>query len=156
VTRTFSTRAVRVVAGLVFVASALTALTLVMADRERKGLPVAAHELLQASLQAAQVSSCLDGVSDDVEGAGQQLRTCDLSGLARAIDEVSLPMQAPLSTSVRRQARAAIVAGVADLRRALADARAHRAPDAAADASYAKAELALALLGEPQSSVVGG
>lgn len=166
----------------------LAAITLAGAVRERDQLPAAAHAFLTASISASAVTTCLQGAQDElflpgigrlhtrnaVEAALNQLRSCDLQELSRAIDSVHLPPAAPVTDQARRQARAAIVTGLATLRQVAVDARgadlamaadvrsssdgtqvvlAYRSASAGSDAAYALAEKALALLGQPQSTV---
>jgi hypothetical protein len=185
-----ATTATRFAAFGVTVACAVGGLSLVGAMHERDALPVAAHQFLQATIEASAVTSCLQGAQDELFlPGGARLRTatataaalsrlqgCDIDTLAQKLDAVHLPPAAPLTDAARRNARAALVTGVTTLHRVVLDFRgadramtanvkglgdgtavvlAYRSASAGSDAAYALADKALALLGEPQSTVSG-
>ena len=104
-----------------------------------------------------------------------RLRTCDLRPLQGQLDRIHLPPDPPVMDHARRRAAADIAPGLADLHRVVLDARgaaramnqdlrhpdgtavilAYRSAQIGSDSAYALAVEALALLGDPQSSVVG-
>jgi hypothetical protein len=180
--------AIRATALGVAAVCALGGVSLAGALRERSQLPEAAHQFLQATIEASAVTSCLQGAQDELflPGGGRlrtttatnaalrRLEGCDINVLAAKLDAVRIPPAAPLTDRARRQARAALVSGVSTLHRVVVDFRgadramtsnvqglgdgtavvlAYRSATAGSDAAYALAEQALALLGEPQSTV---
>lgn len=111
-----------------------------------------------------------------VAAAERRLSECDIETLARDLDAIHVPPAAPITVRERRVARADIVNAVSVLHRVVLDARAadrlmraslRGAPDGTSvvlayssattgsDVAYRLAEEALALLGDPQSSVIG-
>lgn len=131
---------VRGVAVVTTCAAALSVTVLVSAVRERNGLPNAANQFLQASIQAGALTTCLQGARDDlyvgevpqvhnqykVAGAMDRLRSCDTTSLTTALDKIRLPPAAALTDASRRRARGDIVTGTAMLRRVILDARGAR------------------------------
>lgn len=131
---------IRSVAVLSTCAAALSVTALVGAVRERDGLPDAAEQFLQATIQAGALTTCLQGARDDlfidgpahppspvaVAGARARLGTCDTSVLTAALDGVRLPPAAAVTDAKRRRARADLVNGTALLRRVVLDARGAR------------------------------
>jgi hypothetical protein len=121
-------------------AAALSATTLIGAVRERDGLPRAAEAFLQATIQAGELTTCLQGARDDlymndqpqlhndvaVSGAMARLRSCDTAPLVSALDAVHLPPAAALTDASRRRARADMATGTAMLRRVVLDAHGAR------------------------------
>ena len=185
-----ATSAMRATAFGVAAACAVGGLSLAGAIHERDQLPVAAHQFLQATIEASAVTACLQGAQDELflPGGGRlrtttatnaalrRLRGCDIDTLAAKLRAVHIPPAAPLTDASRRNARAALVDGVTTLRRVVLDFRgadkamtenvegladgtavvlAYRSATAGSDAAYALADKALALLGEPQSTVGG-
>lgn len=168
----------------------LAATVLGGAVHERDALTPAAEALLQATIAAQQVTTCIQGVRDElyvpgvppllhdptaVVAAANRLRSCDTRPLSAALADIHLAPAAPLTTSVRRQARADVAKASAELARVVLDAHgavngmqralaAHQ-PDGTdvilafssantgTTDAYALAEEALELLGHPQSSV---
>lgn len=128
------TRAAAVAAVL---SAALTVTLAVGAVREKAGLPRAAEQFLQATIQASALTTCLQGSRDDlfmpgdpshvhdpvaVAAALARLRTCSTEPLSAALDRVNLPPAAALTDRDRRRARADMVTGIALLRRVVLDA----------------------------------
>jgi hypothetical protein len=182
---------VRAVAAGVCGLALLTTVSFAGATREKSGLPKAAHQLLQATDDASEVTTCLQGARDElylpglahrlhnriaVAAAERRLASCDIGALAHDLDAVDVPPAAPVTVRERRIARADIVNAVAVLQRVVLDARAadrlmraslSGSPDGTAvvlayssantgsDVAYRLAEEALALLGDPQSTVIG-
>jgi hypothetical protein len=135
-----------------------------------------------ACLQGARDELYLPGVPHRLDSrvavtaAERRLSGCEIDTLAQDLDAVDLPPAAPITVRERRIARADIVNAVAVLRRVVLDARAADrlmrasltgSPDGTAvvlayssantgsDVAYRLAEEALALLGDPQSTVIG-
>lgn len=111
-----------------------------------------------------------------VEAAQRRLAGCDIDALDRDLDAVHVPPAAPITSRARRLARADVVNAVAVLRRVVLDARsadrlmraslarhadgtavvlAYSSASTGSDVAYGLAEEALALLGDPQSIVIG-
>lgn len=111
-----------------------------------------------------------------VTAAERRLSGCDIDTLARDLDAIDVPPAAPITVRARRIAREDIVNAVAVLRRVVLDARAAErlmraslagAPSATSvvlayssassgsDLAYRYTVEALALLGDPQSTVNG-
>ena len=111
-----------------------------------------------------------------VTAAERRLSGCDIDTLARDLDAVHLPPAAPITVRGRRIARADIVNAVAVLERVVLDARAadrlmraslagapngtavvlaYSSANTGSDTAYRLVEEALALLGDPQSTVNG-
>jgi hypothetical protein len=111
-----------------------------------------------------------------VTAAQRRLSGCDIDTLARDLDAIHVPPAAPITVRERRIARADIVNAVAVLRRVVLDARAadrlmraslagspngtsvvlaYSSANTGSDVAYRLAEEALALLGNPQSTVIG-
>jgi hypothetical protein len=109
-----------------------------------------------------------------VAAARNRLDGCDIRSLSRALDAVNVPPAAPVTDRARRIARSDITTAVATLRRVVLDARgadrlmqqslngspdgtaivlAYRSASSGSDSAYKLALEALALLGEPQSTV---
>jgi hypothetical protein len=109
-----------------------------------------------------------------VAAARNRLGGCDIGSLSRALDAVDVPPAAPVTDRARRIARSDITTAVATLRRVVLDARgadrlmqqnlngrpdgtaivlAYRSASSGSDSAYELALEALALLGEPQSTV---
>lgn len=111
-----------------------------------------------------------------VRAAEARLSGCDIDALANDIDAVHVPPAAPVTVRSRRIARTDIVNAVAVLRRVVLDARAadrlmraslrgtadgtavvlaYSSASTGSDVAYRLADEALALLGDPQSTVIG-
>jgi hypothetical protein len=109
-----------------------------------------------------------------VAAARDRLQGCDIDSLSRALDGVRVPPASPVTDRNRRIARADIATATATLRRVVLDARgadrlmqanlsgspdgtaivlAYRSASSGSDSAYQLALEALALLGEPQSTV---
>lgn len=109
-----------------------------------------------------------------VDAARRRLDGCDIGALSRALDQVDVPPAAPITDRARRIARNDITGAVAALRRVVLDARgatklmranvagrpdgtavvlAYRSATSGSDTAYQLTVEALALLGEPQSTV---
>lgn len=135
-----------------------------------------------ACLQGARDEIYVPGVAHPlhnrvaVEAAVRRLAGCDIDALARAVDGVHVPPAAPVTTRARRLARADVVAAVAALHRVVLDAHgadrlmreslkgradgtavvlAYSSASTGSDVAYGLADEALALLGDPQSTVIG-
>jgi hypothetical protein len=108
--------------------------------------------------------------------AERRLSGCEIDKLARDLDAVHVPPAAPITVRERRIARTDIVNAVAVLRRVVLDARAanrlmraslagspngtavvlaYSSANTGSAVAYRLAEEALALLGDPQSTVIG-
>lgn len=111
-----------------------------------------------------------------VTAAERRLAGCDIDALAHDLDAVHVPPAAPVTARVRRVARADIVNAVAILDRVVLDARAadrlmraslkgradgtsvvlaYSSANTGSDVAYRLVLEALALLGDPQSTVNG-
>ena len=126
--------------GAAFAVSVTAALSVTVAAgafREGHGLPLSAHRFLQATIDASELSTCLQGARDElyvpglgarfhdpvaVDAALARLRTCDMAGLSHDLDRIGLPPAAAVTTAGRRTARSDIVMGTTLLRRVVLDA----------------------------------
>lgn len=111
-----------------------------------------------------------------VQAAQRRLAGCDIDTLATDLDAVHVPPAAPITSRARRLARADIVNAVAVLHRVVLDARgadrlmraslsghadgtavvlAYSSANTGSDVAYRLAVESLALLGDPQSIVIG-
>ncbi len=129
--------AARAVAVAVGATTLLGGVSLAGVLHERLALPAAAEEFRQATMAASALTSCLQGVRDELFLPGQgevrtgmarraalsRLRGCDVVALDRGLDDVHLPPAAPLIDADHRAAREAIADGVETLRRVALDAR---------------------------------
>lgn len=111
-----------------------------------------------------------------VEAAERRLSGCDIASLADDLSAVHVPPAAPVTSRDRRIARADIVNAVSVLQRVVLDARAadrlmraslkgsadgtavvlaYSSASTGSDVAYRLADESLALLGDPQSTVIG-
>lgn len=135
-----------------------------------------------ACLQGARDEIYIPGIAHPlhnriaVQAAERRLAGCNIAALAGDLDAVHVPPAAPVTSRARRVARADIVNAVTVLHRVVLDARAadrlmtaslkgsadgtavvlaYSSASTGSDVAYRLADEALALLGDPQSTVIG-
>ena len=142
---------------LVFIAVLGTALAATVSfgmARERAGLPGAAKSVKAATVEAAALVSCFEGVQDDLfvganggrtdksaADAARRLTLCDVEPVARAVTAINIPAAAPVMTESRRRAQADLDEATTRLGRLVLDARAAEAAMRADLSSAAAGEM---------------